>query len=58
MIRGITTTNENKGVSPYFHKRIAGHDQKTARNQMATGANDNRRMIEEPDESKDSRPVL
>jgi RNA-directed DNA polymerase len=29
------------------------HDQKTARDQMAAGTNDNRRMIEEPDESKE-----
>jgi RNA-directed DNA polymerase len=34
------------------------HDQKTARDQPAAGTNDNRQMIEEPDESKGSRPVL
>jgi RNA-directed DNA polymerase len=34
------------------------HDQKTARDNMAAGTNDNRRMIEEPDEPKGSRPVL
>jgi RNA-directed DNA polymerase len=34
------------------------HDQKTVRDSLTRGMNDNHWMIEEPDESKGSRPVL
>jgi RNA-directed DNA polymerase len=34
------------------------HDQKTARETGSRGANDKRRVVEEPDEGKPSRPVL